>query len=193
MIVCGIRVLMRMAVRVVSPALPLFVQEMSPPGTKVASLTGTILGVGSGASAIGAVLLGRLVDRVGPRRILFTCSTLACVLYVLQSLTQTPLQLLVLRVVSGVAMGGILTSVSALQAALAPKGRYGAVFGVDTSMVAAANAISPLIGAALTATFGLSAAFLGAAVVYGVATVVVGVVVPRKSTSTTETQRAQRT
>jgi DHA1 family multidrug resistance protein-like MFS transporter len=145
----------------------------------VASLTGTISGIGSGASAIGAVLLGRLVDRIGPRRILIACGSAACVLYTLQSLTQTPLQLLGLRVLGGVAMGGILTSVSALQASLAPKGRYGAVYGVDTSMVAAANAISPMIGAALTATFGLSAAFLGAAVVYGVATVVVGMVVPR--------------
>jgi DHA1 family multidrug resistance protein-like MFS transporter len=179
MIVCGIRVLMRMAVRVVGPALPLFVQQMSPPGTKVASLTGTISGIGSGASAIGAVLLGRLVDRIGPRRILIVCGSAACALYTLQSLTQTPLQLLALRVVSGVAMGGILTSVSALQASLAPKGRYGAVYGVDTSMVAAANAISPMIGAALTASFGLSATFLGAAAVYGVATVVVAAVVPR--------------
>jgi DHA1 family multidrug resistance protein-like MFS transporter len=158
MIVCGIRVLMRMAVRVVDPALPLFVQQMSPPGTKVASLTGTISGIGSGASAIGAVLLGRLVDRIGPRRILITCSTIACVLYALQSLTQTPVQFLALRVLAGIAMGGILTSVSALQASLAPKGRY---------------------GAALTATFGLSAAFLGAAVVYGLATAVVAAVVPR--------------
>jgi DHA1 family multidrug resistance protein-like MFS transporter len=179
MIVCGIRVLMRMAVRVVGPALPLFIQQMTPPGTKVASLTGTISGIGSGASAIGAVLLGRLVDRIGPRRILLTCASAACVLYTLQSLTQTPLQLLALQVLAGVAMGGILTSVSALQASLAPKGRYGAVYGVDTSLVAAANAVSPMIGAALTATFGLSATFLGAALVYALATGVVAAVVPR--------------
>jgi MFS family permease len=75
-------------------------------------------------------------------------------------------------------MGGILASVSSLQAALAPKGRYGAVYGVDTSMVAAANAISPMIGAALTATFGLTSVFYGAAVVYALATVIVLVVVP---------------
>ncbi len=36
-----------------------------------------------------------------------------------------------------------------------------------------------MIGAALTATFGLSAAFLGAAAVYGLATAVVATVVPR--------------
>ncbi len=81
---------------------------MTAPGTKVASLTGTISGIGSAASAVGAVLLGRLVDRIGPRRILITCGTIACLLYTLQSLTQTPLQLLALRVLAGIAMGGTL-------------------------------------------------------------------------------------
>jgi DHA1 family multidrug resistance protein-like MFS transporter len=180
MVVCGIRVLMRMGARVVGPVLPLFIQEIADPGTKIASLTGTISGIGSAASAIGAVLLGRLVDRIGPRRILITCGAMACALYTLQAWTQTPLQLLGLYTLSGIAMGGILTSVSALQASLAPKGRYGAVYGIDTSMVAAANAISPMIGATLTATFGLSSAFLGAAAVYGLATVIVTAVVPRR-------------
>jgi len=178
MLVCGIRVLMRMAVRVIGPVLPLFIQSIAAPGVKIASLTGTIAGFGSAASAVGAVFIGRLADRIGPQRILIVCGAAASVLYAVQAWVQTPTQLLVLRVASGVAMGGILASVSSLQAALAPKGRYGAVYGVDTSMVAAANAISPMIGAALTATFGLTSVFYGAAVVYALATVIVLVVVP---------------
>jgi DHA1 family multidrug resistance protein-like MFS transporter len=178
MLVCGIRVLMRMAVRIIGPVLPLFIQGIAAPGVKIASLTGTIAGFGSAASAVGAVFMGRLADRIGPRRILIVCGAAASALYAVQAWVQTPMQLLALRVASGVAMGGILASVSSLQAALAPKGRYGAVYGVDTSMVAAANAISPMIGAALTATFGLTSVFYGAAVIYALATVIVLVVVP---------------
>jgi DHA1 family multidrug resistance protein-like MFS transporter len=178
MMVCGIRVLMRMGVRIIGPVLPLFIQGIAAPGAKIASLTGTIAGFGSAASAVGAVFMGRLADRIGPRRILIVCGAAASALYTAQAWVQTPTQLLALRVASGVAMGGILASVSSLQAALAPKGRYGAVYGVDTSMVAAANAISPMIGAALTATFGLTSVFYGAAVVYALATVIVLVVVP---------------
>ena len=88
------------------------------------------------------------------------------------------MQLLALRVAAGVSMGGILASISALQAALAPRGRFGAVYGVDTSMVAGANAIAPMIGAALTATFGLTSVFYGGAVLYAVATVIVLTVMP---------------
>jgi DHA1 family multidrug resistance protein-like MFS transporter len=178
MLVCGIRVLMRMAGRVIGPVLPLFIQSIAAPEAKIASLTGTIAGFASAASAIGAVLMGRLADRIGPRRILIVCGVAASILHTAQAWVQTPTQLLVLRTVAGVAMGGILASISALQATLAPKGRYGAVYGVDTSLVAGANAIAPMIGAALTATFGLASIFYGAAVIYAIATVIVLVVVP---------------
>jgi DHA1 family multidrug resistance protein-like MFS transporter len=178
LIVFSIRVLMRTAFRIVGPVMPLFIQQIAAPEAKVASLTGTITGLASATSAGSAIVFGRLVDRIGPRRILLACGTAACAFYGLQGYAQTPMQFLLLRVLNGVAMGGIVSSVSTLLAALAPKNRFGAVYGMDTSITAAANAVAPMVGAALTATWGLSAAFLGAAVMYGVATVVVGTAVP---------------
>jgi DHA1 family multidrug resistance protein-like MFS transporter len=179
--VFSIRVLMRTAFRIVGPIMPLFIQQIAAPGVKVASLTGTITGLASAASAGSAIVFGRLADRVGPRRILLACGTAACVSYGLQGFAQTPTQFLILRVLNGVAMGGIVSSVSTLLAALAPKDRFGAVYGVDTSITAAANAVAPMVGAALTATWGLSAAFLGAAAMYGLSTLVVATAVPARA------------
>jgi DHA1 family multidrug resistance protein-like MFS transporter len=178
LIVFSIRVLMRTAFRIVGPIMPLFIQQIAEPGVKVASVTGTITGLSSAASAGSAILLGRLVDRIGPRRILLACGAAACVSYGLQGYAQTTTQFLIIRMFNGVAMGGIVSSVSSLLAALAPKDRFGAVYGVDTSITAAANAVAPMVGAALTATWGLSSAFLGAAAMYGLATVVVASAVP---------------
>jgi DHA1 family multidrug resistance protein-like MFS transporter len=180
MTVLSLRVMMRMAVRVLGPVLPLFIQAIAASGTRIASLTGTIAGVASAAGAIGAVFLGRLTDRIGSRRVLIACGALACALYAAQAGAQTPAQLLVLRTLASVAMGGIIASISALQASMAPQGRYGAVYGIDTSLVAAANAISPMIGAGLAATFGLRSVFLGAAAIYGLATGVAAWVVPSR-------------
>jgi DHA1 family multidrug resistance protein-like MFS transporter len=104
------------------------------------------------------------------------------VLYLLQSWVQTPFQLLILQALGGAAMGGVLASVSALLAALAPKDRFGAVYGIDTSVVAAANAVAPMLGAALTASWGFGAAFVGAATMYGLATMVVAGSLPPKRT-----------
>jgi DHA1 family multidrug resistance protein-like MFS transporter len=179
--VFSIRVLMRTAFRIVGPIMPLFIQQIAGPEVKVASLTGTITGLASAASAGSAIVFGRLADRVGPRRILLACGTAACVSYGLQGFAQTPTQFLILRVLNGVAMGGIVSSVSTLLAALAPKDRFGAVYGVDTSITAAANAVAPMVGAALTATWGLSAAFLGAAAMYGLSTLVVATAVPARA------------
>jgi DHA1 family multidrug resistance protein-like MFS transporter len=187
LIVFSIRVLMRTAFRIVGPVIPLFIQQIARPGVKVASLTGTITGLASATSAGSAILFGRLVDRIGPRRILLACGTAACALYGLQGFARTPAQFLILRVLNGAAMGGIVSSVSSLLAALAPKDRFGAVYGVDTSITAAANAVAPMVGAALTATWDLSAAFLGAAAMYGLATLVVATAVPARAR---EEQRA---
>lgn len=184
MVVLGIRVLMRMGMRVAGPMLPLFVQEIAEPGTKIASLTGTIEGLGAAAAAVAAVLLGRVSDRIGYRRILVTCGMAACVLFGLMATAQTPMQLLVLRMLGGAVMGGILASISALQATLAPKNRFGAVYGVDTSAVAVANAAAPMIGAGLAAGWGLHSVFLGAAAMYGLATVAVVSAVPGKASKT---------
>ena len=173
LIVFSIRVLMRTAFRIVGPVIPLFIQQIAGSEVKIASLTGTITGLASATSAGSAIVFGRLVDRIGPRRILLACGTTACALYGLQGFAQTPTQFLILRVLNGAAMGGIVSSVSTLLAALAPKDRFGAVYGVDTSITAAANAVAPMVGAALTASWGLSAAFLGAAAMYGLATLVV--------------------
>jgi DHA1 family multidrug resistance protein-like MFS transporter len=183
MIVFSVRVLMRTAFRIVSPIMPLFIQYLVGPDAKVASITGTITGLASATSAVSAIVLGRVSDRVGPRRILIACGSAACVLYGLQSLAQTTLQFTILRVVNGAAMGGIVAATSALLAELAPKDRFGAVYGVNTSLTAAANAIAPLMGAALTASWGLSTAFLGAAAMYGLATLVVALMVPGKAES----------
>ena len=178
LIVFGIRVLMRTAFRIVGPIMPLFIQQLAAPGVKIASLTGTITGLASAASAGAAILFGRLADRIGPRRILLACGTAACIAYGAQGFAQTPTQLLILRMFDGAAMGGIVASVSTLLAALAPKDRFGAVYGIDTSLTAAANAVAPMIGAALTAAWGLPAAFFGAAAMFGLATFTVATTVP---------------
>jgi len=192
----GIRMLMNVAFGVIGPILPLFLQTIAAPGTKIASLSGTISGLASAAGAGSAIVMGRIGDRVGPRRILLFCGALAGVLFGLQAWVQTPVQFLVLRVLASVATGGIVAAASSLLAALAPKNRFGAVYGVNTSIMAAASTVAPMLGAALTASWGLSSAFLGAAALYGLATVGVAIVIPRRGgeaeSSTTEAQRTQR-
>jgi len=178
--VFGVRVIMRLGARIVGPVLPLFIQTLLPVGARVASVSGLISSVSAIASAIAAVVLGRFGDRLGYRRVLLACAMGAALFYVPQFFVTTPTQLLVFQAGVGLAMGGTLAMVSAMLAALAPEGRQGAVYGVDASVVSAANAVGPMLGASLAAGLGLRSVFLCAAAVFGLAALGVASLVPRR-------------
>jgi DHA1 family multidrug resistance protein-like MFS transporter len=175
----SIRFIVRLAVRLIGPVLPLFVQSLVPPTARLATITGLISGVQAGTSAIGAVTLGRASDRIGYRRVLLACVTGAAILYVPQFFVTTPWQLLILQGAIGLVMSGVLASTSALLANLAPEGRQGAVYGVDASVVSAANAVGPMLGASVAATVGLRAPFLLTAGALALAAGLVWLLVPQ--------------
>jgi DHA1 family multidrug resistance protein-like MFS transporter len=173
LVVLGIELMMRLGTRIMGPLLPLFVQTLVPGEARVASLVGLITGLGAATSAAGAVLLGRASDRFGYRTVLLTCVLGTAVMYIPQFFVTTPVQLLVLQAVAGVAMGGGLAAIGALLANLSPEGHQGAVYGLDWSAVSAANGLGPMIGVAVAMGLGLRAPFLFAAGAYGLAALVV--------------------
>ncbi|MDY7040383.1 MAG: MFS transporter [Chloroflexota bacterium] len=181
--VFGVQVIMRLGTRIVTPVLPLFIQTLLPAEGRVASVSGLVTGISYLASAVAAVVLGRFGDRLGYRRVLLACAAGASLLYAPQFFVTAPVQLLVLQSAVGAAMGGTLTTVSAMLAALSPEGRQGAVYGVESSAVSAANAVGPMLGAFCAARFGLRSVFLCSAGVFGLAALGVLALVPSQSQS----------
>jgi DHA1 family multidrug resistance protein-like MFS transporter len=175
----SIRFTVRTVTRLMAPILPLFIQSLVPSTARIASLTGLISGVQAGTSAVGAVTLGRASDRIGYRRVLLICTVLVAVLFLPQFFVTTPLQLLVLQGAIGLVMSGVLASISAMLANLAPTGRQGAVYGVDASIVSMANALGPMLGSTIAVWFGLRAPFLLAAGAFFVAAIMAWFLVPR--------------
>jgi DHA1 family multidrug resistance protein-like MFS transporter len=175
----SIRILARLAVRTLGPILPLFIQSLAPATTRIASLAGLVSGASAASSAVGALTLGRASDRIGYRKVLLTCALLAGAIYVPQFFVTNPWQLLVLQALLGLVMSGVLASISALLANLAPEGHQGAVYGVDSSAVSAANAVGPMLGASVAAAVGLRMPFLLAAGAFFLAAALVWARVPR--------------
>jgi DHA1 family multidrug resistance protein-like MFS transporter len=187
----SVRALVRMATRVMEPILPLFIQSLVPAATRIASLTGLVSGVRAATGSVGAVTLGRASDRIGYRRVLLACTAATALLFVPQFFVTNPWQLLVLQAAVGLVMSGVLASISALLANLAPEGHQGAVYGVDASVVAMANAIGPMLGATVAAALGLRAPFLLATGLLFAATALAWALVPRaeKRTGPTTSDR----
>jgi DHA1 family multidrug resistance protein-like MFS transporter len=172
-VVLGIELMMRLGQKTVGPMLPLFVQTLVPGEARVASLVGLITGLGAATSAAGAVFLGRASDWFGYRAMLLACALGMAMVYVPQFFVTTPVQLLILQAVTGVAMGGGLAAMGALLANLSPQGRQGAVYGLDWSAVSAASGLGPMIGALVAVGLGLRVIFLFAAGIYGLAALIV--------------------
>jgi len=180
LVVLGMRVLTRMGARVVSPVLPLFIESIAPTGARVASITGLISGVSAAAGAAGALWLGQLGDRVGSRRILILCALASALCYAPQSFVSSPTWLLPMQAVGGLAMGGILASISASLARLAPEGQEGVVYGVSGSAMGIASVIGPMTGSAVAVWLGLGAPFLLAAAVFAVSAIAAALLLPRR-------------
>jgi len=171
--VLGARVLLRAGTQILNPIRPLFVQSLLPAEAHVATVTGVITGVSAVGSALGSPLMGRWGDRAGHRRLLIACGLAAALFYLPQAFAPDAAWLVPWQLLSGFAIGGTLSTLTALLIQFSPPGREGMVFGMDSSITGLANAIGPMVGASAAAGLGLQAPFILSAGVLGAGTLVV--------------------
>ena len=155
----GARSLTWLARTMLAPIMPLFVQALIPHSPHLNTYTGLMVGVASATGTVSAIYLGRLGDRVGHRRVLVTSAMAAGVFYLSQSFVTHVWHLLVLQALAGVAIGGIVPSISALLNGYSQPGKEGAVYGLDNSVQAAARTVAPLAGTAVASWMGLQAPY----------------------------------
>lgn len=151
---------LRTSTSAIQPIMPLYVQQLSDATGSVATLSGVTLGVAGITSAIAAVMLGRLADRIGPQRVLITAALAAGVLYLPMAIAQSPAQLIVMNAALGIAAGGVMPSANAIVANLTPRQRRGAVYGFTAAATSLGGFLGPLGGAGLAATVDIRYVFL---------------------------------
>ncbi len=160
--------LVQFSLQMLTPVLPLFIQQLSTSSSRVATLVGIVLGAGGVASAIGAIVSGRAADRYGRRRVLGWSTAGGALSLMLQVFATSIIPLAILRAVSGLFTGGLAASTNASIGELAPAGSRGAAFGIAGSAFSLGNAFGPLLG-------GLLAAAVGPRFVFGLSAVVLGI------------------
>ncbi|MEJ2056856.1 MAG: MFS transporter [Desulfofustis sp.] len=154
-----------------SAALYLFLLTLLDNQEQVNSYTGIVISAASASTALFSVVIGRLGDRFNHQPLVVLCLSCAGVSFVFQSLVQSSWQLIVLQLFYGAALGGVITSISALLAVYTETGDEGIVYGIDNSVNAGARMIGPLMCFAISSLIGMRMVFAFAGVLYFLATV----------------------
>ena len=151
--------LSQLGTNLLTPILPLFIPTVLGPSQDLNTFTGLAVGANAATATVSSIYFGRLGDRVGHRIILITSLTVAGLLYIPMIGVQAGWQILVLQALVGVAAGGIVPSISALQARFSRHGLEGAVYGLDNSIGSGARTLAPIIGSGIAVSWSLRAAF----------------------------------
>ncbi len=151
--------LSQLGTNLLTPILPLFIPTVLGASQDINTFTGLVVGVTAGSATLSSIYLGRLGDRIGHRSILITSLAIGGLLYIPEVIAQSGVQILVLQALVGVAAGGIVPSISALQARFTRPGLEGAVFGLDNSIGSGARSLAPMIGSAIAVWWSLRTAF----------------------------------
>jgi len=151
---------LRTSTSAIQPIMPLYVQQLTSATGSIATLSGLTLGVAGVTSAIAAVMLGRLADRIGHKVILISSTVAVGLRYLPMAIAQSPFQLIVMNGLLGVAAGGVMPSANAIVANLTPSQRRGAVYGFLAAATSVGGFVGPLGGAGLAAAVDIRYVFV---------------------------------
>lgn len=130
--------------RLFNALIPLLVVEMVPDSDRIGSITGLILGLGSGSTAIAAVTYGRLARRMPARRLLLGSLACGCLILPLLAAAGTVWQLVGLRILLGLLAGGVMTLAYAFASTIVPTDRLGASFSMFASCAMLGASVGPI-------------------------------------------------
>ncbi len=158
--VLGMIILIRFANFAPNPVLPLFVQSLIADRERLATVAGLVVAATGIASTISALLVGHLSDRFGRRPTLLVCLLSAAVFSLPYAGVTAIWQLLALRVIIGLALGGMMPVVQAVFTELTPPHRRGIAFGILATAGSLGLGGGPIAGSLIAAQFGVPAVFV---------------------------------
>jgi MFS family permease len=137
-------------------------------GLVAASRVTFVAGLVMSAAALGGILssahLGRLADRIGHWRIIIVCLGAAALLLIPQAFVVSGWQLIGLRFLMGLALGGLLPCIASVIRHNVPETIAGSILGYSVSAQYAGQVLGPVAGGFIGGHIGMRAVFLGTSV-----------------------------
>ncbi|GAB3920703.1 MFS transporter [Microlunatus endophyticus] len=160
----GMSVILMIATLSVEPIVTVYVRALTGSVAGLSVISGVVFALSAAGSIISAPWLGRLADRVGRLPVLVGCLTAAAILLGLQALAGNIWVFGVLRFAMGLALGGLMPTVTATLRSSLPDRVVGRVLGYNVSAQYVGQVIGPILGGFAGGHFGIPSVFVATAV-----------------------------
>lgn len=161
MLVTGL--LLMVANMSIEPIISVYVAELVAPA-RVTFVAGLVMSGAALGSILSSAHLGRLADRVGHWRVVIGSLAVAAILLIPQAFVVSAWQLIALRFVMGIALGGLLPCIASVIRHSVPEKIAGGILGYSVSAQYAGQVLGPLGGGFVGGHFGMRTVFVGTAV-----------------------------
>jgi len=145
----------------VEPIITIYVGELVADTSRVTLVSGFAMSAAALGSILSASRLGKLADRIGYWTVIVGALAVSGLLLIPQAFVTAAWQLVALRFLMGLALGGLLPCVTAVIRHNVPTGIAGRVLGYATSSQYAGQVAGPLLGGFVGGHIGMRAVFLG--------------------------------
>ncbi len=148
----------------IEPIITVYVAQLVPDQGQVTMVAGIVMSAAALGSILSASRLGRLADRIGHWPVIAGALAIAGLLLIPQAFVTASWQLIALRFLMGVALGGLLPCIAAVIRHNVPDSAAGSILGLSTSSQFVGQVVGPVLGGFVGGHIGMRAVFLGTCV-----------------------------
>ncbi|CCF98886.1 MFS transporter [Ralstonia solanacearum] len=145
----------------IEPIITVYVESLISDPKQVTFLSGLVMSAAALGSIISASQSGKVADQIGHSTVIILALSVAGLLLIPQAFVTAGWQLVALRFLMGLALGGLLPCIAAVIRHNVPDHDVGAAMGWSLSSQFAGQVAGPLIGGFVGGQFGMRAVFLG--------------------------------
>jgi MFS family permease len=148
----------------IEPIITVYVAQITANPGHVTVVAGLVMSAAALGSILSASWLGKLADRIGHWTVIIACLLVCAGLLIPQAFVSAGWQLIFLRFLMGLSLGGLLPCVATVIRHSVPERNAGTILGYSTSSQYVGQVTGPLIGGFIGGHFGMRTVFLGTSV-----------------------------
>jgi DHA1 family multidrug resistance protein-like MFS transporter len=148
----------------IEPIITVYVAQLVPVESQVTMISGIVMSAAALGSILSASWLGKLADRIGHWPVIAGALAVAGLLLIPQAFVTSSWQLVILRFLMGVALGGLLPCIAAVIRHSVPDSAAGSILGLSISSQYVGQVAGPILGGFVGGHIGMRAVFLGTSV-----------------------------